>query len=100
MLKDIFTQEMIIRHKLKLSDISNTRFYLDLYETFLVLSFRQNLISIYSLDKNDFSCKFESRKFNLFHESKLVSFGKMFDIDKFYALSNVACYNESLYLST
>ena len=36
-----------------------TRFYLDLFETIVVPSFRWNLISISSLDKFGFSCSFE-----------------------------------------
>ena len=37
-----------------------TRFYLDLFETFVVSSFRRNLISISSLEKFGFSCSFEN----------------------------------------
>jgi hypothetical protein len=33
--------------------------FLDLYEIFIVPSFRWNLISVYSLDKNNFSYKFK-----------------------------------------
>jgi hypothetical protein len=69
----------------------NTGFYLDLYEIFVVPSFRRNLISVFGLDKNGFSCKFENRNFSLFLES---------DFDKLYALTNVASYNESLHIST
>jgi hypothetical protein len=78
----------------------NTRFYLDLYETFVVPSFRRTLIFISNLDKNGFYCKFKNRYFNLFLESKLVGFEKISDFDKLYALSNVASYNESLHTST
>ncbi|CAH9082885.1 unnamed protein product [Cuscuta europaea] len=35
-----------------------TGFYLDLKETFVVLSFRRNLISISALDKFGYSCSF------------------------------------------
>jgi hypothetical protein len=78
----------------------NTEFYLDLYETFVVPSFRRNLIYICGLDKNVFSCKFENKNFSLFLESKLVGFGKISDFDKLYALNNVASYNESLNTNT
>jgi hypothetical protein len=78
----------------------NTRFYLDLYKIFVVLSFRWNLISISSLDKNGFSYKFENRNFSLFLESKLVGFGKIFDFDKLYVLNNIASYNGFLHTST
>ena len=43
-----------------------TRFYLDLDETFVISSFRRNLISISTLDKYGFSCSFENEKFCLF----------------------------------
>jgi hypothetical protein len=78
----------------------NTGFYLNLYEIFVVSSFRRNLIFISDLNKNSFSCKFENRNFGLFLESKLVGFGKMSDYDKLYTLTNVASYNESLHTST
>jgi hypothetical protein len=78
----------------------NIIFYLDLYEIFVVPSFRRNLIFVSSLDKNDFSCKFENRNFSLFFESKLVEFGKISDFDKLYALSNIVSYNKSLHTST
>ncbi|RDY10022.1 hypothetical protein CR513_05528, partial [Mucuna pruriens] len=43
-----------------------TRFYLDLFETFVVLSFRKNLISISSLDKFGFFCSFGNNKVIMF----------------------------------
>jgi hypothetical protein len=54
----------------------NTKFYLNLYKIFVVSSFRRNLIFVFGLDKNGFSCKFENRNFSLFLESKLVGFEK------------------------
>ena len=43
-----------------------THFYLELNKTFIVPLFRQNLISIYALDKFGFSCSFRNSKFSLF----------------------------------
>ena len=40
--------------------------YLDLKETFVVPSFRRNLISIPTLDKFGYSCSFRNNKFSLF----------------------------------
>ena len=77
-----------------------TGFYLDLHETFVVPSFKRNLISVYSLDKNGFSCMFQNRKFSLFHDSKLVGTGKMSEIDRLYALDTDASYNQILHTST
>jgi hypothetical protein len=71
-----------------------------LYEISIIPSFRWNLISVFGLDKNDFSYKFENENFNLFLESKLVGFEKISDFDKLYVLTNVVSYNESLHTST
>ena len=43
-----------------------TGFYLDLNETFIVLSFRRNLISISALDKSSYYCSLGNGKFSLF----------------------------------
>jgi hypothetical protein len=43
-----------------------TGLYLDLFDTFVVPSFRWNLISIFVLDKLGFSCSFRDKKFNLY----------------------------------
>ena len=54
-----------------------TGFYLDLLETFVLPSFRQNLISISSLDKFDFSCSFENNKISLYQNSNLIGSGSL-----------------------
>ena len=46
--------------------------YLDLNETFVVPSFRRNLVSISVLDKFGYSYSFENNKFSLFQNSNLV----------------------------
>ena len=77
-----------------------TGFHLDLDETFVVPSFRQNLISIYALDKFSFSCSFGNEKFSLFNDSKLVGCSSFSDDDNLYMLDTIASFNESLQLST
>ena len=52
-----------------------TRFYLDLFETFFVPSFRWNLISISSLDKFGFSYSFGNDKVSLYQNSNMVGSG-------------------------
>ncbi|CAH9093917.1 unnamed protein product, partial [Cuscuta europaea] len=52
-----------------------TGFYLDLKETFVVLSFRRNLISISALDKFGYSCSFGNSQFSLFQDSKFIGTG-------------------------
>ena len=66
---------MIFRLLLKSSN------YLDLNETFVVPSFRRNLVSISVLDKFGYSCSFENNKFSLLHNSNLVGTGSLSYID-------------------
>ena len=77
-----------------------TKFYLDLNETFIVPSFRRNLISISILDKFKFSCSFGNSKLSLFENSKLVGTGSLSSYDNLYLLDTIALFNESLHLST
>ena len=77
-----------------------TGFYLDLNETFIVSLFRQNLISIYALDKLGFSYSFGNSKRSLFQDSKLVSSGSLSGYDNLYLLDTIASFNESLHIST
>ena len=74
--------------------------YLDLNETFVVPSFRRNLVSIYVLDKFGYSCSFGNNKFGLFQNSNLVGTGSLFYVDNLYMLDTVASYHETLQLST
>ncbi|RDX78767.1 hypothetical protein CR513_40905, partial [Mucuna pruriens] len=53
-------------------------------ETFVALSYRRNLISIFSLDKFGFSCSFGNNKVSLFQNSNVVGFG--FLVDNLYML--------------
>ena len=79
---------------------SKTGFYLDLKETFIVLSFRWNLISISTLDKFGYSCSFGNNKFSLFHDSKMVGIGSLSGYDNLYLFDTIASFNKSLHLST
>ena len=75
-----------------------TGFYLDLFETFVVPSFRRNLISISSLDKFGFSCSFGNNKVSLYQNSNMVGSGSL--IDNLYMLDVVSSYNEILQISS
>ena len=77
-----------------------TKFFLDLDETFIVPSFRRNLISIFTLDKYGYSCLFRNEKFSLFHDSKLVGFGSLSSNDRLYLLDTITSFSESLQFST
>ena len=74
--------------------------YLDLNETFVVSSFRRNLVSISVLDKFGYSCSFGNNKFSLFQNSNLVGTGSLFYVENLYMLDTVASYHETLQLST
>ncbi|RDY09630.1 hypothetical protein CR513_05971, partial [Mucuna pruriens] len=69
-------------------------FHLDLFETFVVPSFRKNLISISSLDKFDFSCSFRNNKVSLYQNSNFVGSNSL--IDNLYMLDVVSSHNEIL----
>ena len=74
--------------------------YLDLNETFVVPSFRWNLVSISVLNKFGYSCNFGNNKFSLFQNSNLVGAGSLSYVDNLYMLDTVASYHETLQLST
>jgi hypothetical protein len=70
--------------------------YLDLSDTFFVLSFRWNLISISALNKLGFFCSFEDEKFSLYRHSNMVASGFLSNVDNLYVLDTIIFYNEIL----
>ena len=77
-----------------------SRTYLDLNETYVVPSFRRNLVSISILDKFGYTCSFGNNKFSLFQNANLVGTGSLSYVNNFYMLDIVASYHETLQLST
>jgi hypothetical protein len=73
-----------------------TDLYLYLFDTFVVLSFRRNLISISALDKLSFSCSFGDEKFGLYRHSNMVASDFLSVMDNLYALDTIISYNETL----
>jgi hypothetical protein len=73
-----------------------TDLYLDLYDTFIVSSFRRNLISISALDKLGFTCSFRDGKFSLYRHSNMVVSGFLSVMDNLYTLDIITSYNEIL----
>lgn len=71
-----------------------TGHFVELRETYVVPSFRRNLVSISVLDKYGYSCSFGDNKFILFLNSSLVATGSL--IDNLYMLNTIASHNESL----
>lgn len=74
-------------------------FYLDLHDTFVVPSFKRNLISFYRLDKSGYYGYFGNGNFQLYHASRLIGHGIMSEIDKLYSI-NVASNQETLHVVT
>jgi len=72
-----------------------TGFYLDLKDTFVVLSFRQNLILVSYLDKSGYSCSFGNNEFSLSFNSNIVETGSLLAYDNLYLLDTVTTYNET-----
>jgi hypothetical protein len=73
-----------------------TDLYLDLFDTFVVPSFRRNLIYIFALDKLVFSCSFGDEKFSLYRHSNMVVSGFLSVMDNLYVLDTITSYNETL----
>jgi hypothetical protein len=73
-----------------------TSLYLNLFDTFVVLSFRRNLISIFALDILDFSYSFGGGKFDLYRHSNMIVSDFLSIMNIFYALDTIAFYNETL----
>ena len=71
-------------------------FYLDLKDTFVILSFRRNLISVSYLDKSRYSCSFENNQVNLSLNLKVIGTSSLVVYDNLYMLDIVASYDECL----
>ena len=71
-------------------------FYLDLKDTFSILSFRRNLISVSYLDKSGYSCSFGNNQVNLYLNSKVTGTGSLVVYDNISMLDIVASYHENL----
>lgn len=75
-------------------------FYLDLKDTFVVLSFRRNLISFSYLDKSGYLCSFGNTMFKLYFNSSIVGTSSLMSHDNLYFLDTIAAYDESLDVET
>ena len=71
---------------------------MDLKDTFIVPSFRQNLISVSVLDKFDYHCSFENNQFSLSLNSNIIGTGSLSIYDNLYLLDTIASYNETLHV--
>lgn len=83
----------VIRHfRLSMS----IRFYLDLKDTFVLPSFRQNLISFSYLDKLCYLCSFGNNVFKLSFDSDIVGAGSLMGHYNIYFLETIATYGDYL----
>jgi len=77
-----------------------TGLYLDLKDTFIVPSFRRNLVSVSLLDKFSYHCSFENNQSNLSLNSNIVGIGLLSIYDNLYLLDTIASYNETLHVDS
>ncbi|RVW42870.1 Retrovirus-related Pol polyprotein from transposon TNT 1-94 [Vitis vinifera] len=75
-------------------------YFLDLIDTFVVPSFRRNLISVSVLDKSGYCCSFGNNKFTLSINSNAVGTGLLNVYDNLYLLETVPSYNETLHVES
>ncbi|KAH9782842.1 hypothetical protein KPL71_009093 [Citrus sinensis] len=80
--------------------LMQTGCYLDLLDTFVVPSFRRNLISVSVLDKSGYSCSFVNRQFRLSINSNVIGTGLLNTYDNLYLLEIVSSYNENLHFNS
>jgi len=73
----------------------STGFYLDLKDTFVVSSFRRNLISISYLDKFNYLCSFGNNVFNLSLNSYIVGTSSLLTYDNLYLFDTIVAYRKS-----
>ncbi|KAH9686891.1 hypothetical protein KPL70_014557 [Citrus sinensis] len=74
--------------------------YFDLLYTFVVSSFRRNLIPVSVLDKSGYSCSFVNRQFSLSINSNVIGTDLLNAYDNLYLLETVSSYNENLHFSS
>ena len=77
-----------------------TQFYLDLFDTFVIPSFRRNLVSVSKLDKFGYSCSFGNGTFSLSMNSTLIGTGSLNVYDNLYMLDVNTSYNEALHVES
>ena len=63
--------------------------YLDLKDTFIIPSFRWNLVFIFLLDKFGYHCSFENNQFSLSLNSNIVGTGSLSIFDNFICLTRL-----------
>ena len=77
-----------------------TGHFLNLEETFIVPSFRWNLVSISILEKFGYSCSFENNKFSVFQYLNLIDTDSLSLHNDLYFLDTIASFNKTLHTSS
>jgi len=77
-----------------------TCLYLDLKDTFIVPSFRRNLVSVSILNKFGYHCSFGNNQFSLSLNSNIFGTGSLSIYDNIYLLDTIASYNETLHVDS
>src|SRR3954462_4928949 len=91
---ELIKVEAIAQFRLLLS----TGHYLEMKDTFVVPSFRRNLVSVTVLDKSGFYCSFENGMFSLSKDSNVIGNGILSYYDNLYSLDIAASYKETLHV--
>ena len=73
---------------------------LDLKETFIVPSFKRNLVSISVFDKLGYTYSFGNSQFSLYLKSNIVGIGSLSVFDNLYLIDIIASYYETLHVSS
>lgn len=77
-----------------------TGYFLDLIDTFVIPSFRRNLISVSYLDKSGYTCSFGNNSFTLSMDSNILGTGSLNVCDNLYLLDVDTSYHEALQISS
>ena len=73
---------------------------MDLKNTFVISSFRRNLISVSVLDKSSYFCSFGNSNFSLSLNSNIVGTGLLNVYDNLYLLETISSYNKTLHVES
>src|SRR3954466_3505381 len=93
---ELIKVEAITQFRLLLS----TSHYLEMKDTFVVPSFRRNLVSVSVLDKSGFYCSFGNGIFGLSKDSNVIGNGTLSYCDNLYSLDIAASYKETMHVDT
>jgi len=77
-----------------------TILYLDLKDTFIVPSFRQNLVFVSLLDNFGYHCSLRINQFILSLNSNIVGTASLSIYDNLYLLDTIASYNKTLHMDS